>query len=263
MFKRFGRLLWAGVFALCVSLGAYSSAWAGDLSDRLASFPDWRSPPKGAVAQGELIYPDWFEGSWQATTTLKDAVAPLSPDIVTPGFEQNKASLGQPVEFTVRFSDEVMDRPVQGLRGITGLGIEPQATGIVADRVFNTKSLADAAVHPGYVKSVDLDPDDFSRLITQFEGGQQLVSESRERAIEQESPQDFISSEMFIQTFRTVDEIYLNRVENTTGYNQVNPDRIEADQITAIYLSPKDPDFFRARNRPVALYRYDLILERS
>ena len=31
-----------------------------------------------------------------------------------------------------------------------------------------------------------------------------------------------------------------------------------ADQITAIYLSPQDPDYFKAKDKPVALYRYQL-----
>ena len=31
-----------------------------------------------------------------------------------------------------------------------------------------------------------------------------------------------------------------------------------ADQITAIYLSPQDPDYFKAKGQPVALYRYQL-----
>ena len=38
--------------------------------------------------------------------------------------------------------------------------------------------------------------------------------------------------------------------------------KIEAEQITAIYLSPQDPDYFTAAGRPVALYRYELILDK-
>ena len=36
--------------------------------------------------------------------------------------------------------------------------------------------------------------------------------------------------------------------------------KVEADQVTAIYLSPKDPDYFTAGGHPVALYRYRLEL---
>ena len=166
-------------------------------------------------------------------------------------------------EFTVRFTDETMPVPIQGTKGITELIQPQQPQGIVANRVFNSKSLGNASLGEGFVESVKLDPQDFSRLITDFSNGQQLVSESRERAIETH-PDEFISSEMFQQTFRSDTQIYLNQVENTTDYHltQKSPSKIEANQITAIYLSPKDPDFFKARNRPVALYRYDLILEK-
>ncbi len=234
---------------------------SGELSDRLSSFPDWQNPPRGIVAKGELIYPDWFDGRWTATSTLKDAIAPLAPELVTPGFKQNQESIGEPVVFTVRFSDELMPIPLRRTQGITGIQRPQTQTGIVADRVFNSQSLGDAALGDGYVQSVSLDPNDFSRLITQFQNGQQLMSESRERLIESNDAEQFISSEMFLQTFRTSSQIYLNQVENTTEYRLVNPKRIEANQITAIYLSPKDPNYFLAKSRPVALYRYELILE--
>jgi hypothetical protein len=64
------------------------------------------------------------------------------------------------------------------------------------------------------------------------------------------------------QFFRTQPEIYLNGVETTTVYHQQTGDHITADQFTAVYLSPKDPDYFTAGDRPVALYRYDLRLDR-
>ena len=54
--------------------------------------------------------------------------------------------------------------------------------------------------------------------------------------------------------------VYLNEVENTTVYRKRSDPNfpIAGDQITAIYLSPKDPNYFQAQGRPVALYRYQL-----
>lgn len=259
--QQFWRWFVITIVIACWSLVSDGLVLGGELSDRLAAFPDWQSPPKGVVAKGELIYPDWFEGYWTVSSTLKEAMAPLSPDIVTPGFAQNQASIGEPVVFTVRFSDDVMPTPIKGTQGITGIKRPQKQTGIVADRVFNSQSLGNAALGEGVVQSVRLDPNDLSRLTTQFNDGQQLLSESRERVIERNHVDQFISSEMFLQTFRTSSQLYLNQVENTTAYQQVNPNRIEANQITAIYLSPKDPDYFKAKSRPVALYRYELILE--
>jgi hypothetical protein len=42
----------------------------------------------------------------------------------------------------------------------------------------------------------------------------------------------------------------------------VRSQQIEAEQITAIYLSPQDPDYFKAAGHPVALYRYHLQLNK-
>nr|WP_319592620.1 hypothetical protein [Zarconia navalis] len=42
--------------------------------------------------------------------------------------------------------------------------------------------------------------------------------------------------------------------------DRVTADRVTADRVTAIYLSPQDPDYFKAQDRPVALYRYRLDL---
>jgi hypothetical protein len=81
------------------------------------------------------------------------------------------------------------------------------------------------------------------------------------RGAETVSDRDFIGSELVTQFFRTQPEIYLNGVETTTAYHWRSRDQITAEQFTAVYLSPKDPDYFTAGDRPVALYRYDLRLD--
>jgi hypothetical protein len=57
-------------------------------------------------------------------------------------------------------------------------------------------------------------------------------------------------------------QLKFNVVETTTAYQQLQSPgtTIEAKQITAVYLSPQDPDYFKAIERPVALYRYHLKL---
>jgi hypothetical protein len=61
------------------------------------------------------------------------------------------------------------------------------------------------------------------------------------------------------QVFRGTPHLYFNTVETTTAYRRLHSS-IEANQVTAIYLSPQDPDYFKAVDRPVALYRYRLQL---
>lgn len=95
------RLSWL-VLLLTVWLLCSGEARAGTLTNRLQDFPVWDKLPL-IEARGDLAYPDWMVGTWELTSTLVDVVAPLAPDIVTPGFESNQAMLDQPVTSVVRF----------------------------------------------------------------------------------------------------------------------------------------------------------------
>ncbi|XZF61457.1 MAG: DUF6816 family protein [Gloeotrichia echinulata DVL01] len=231
-------------------------AIAGELSQRLTNFPRWEKLTSVQPATGDLVYPDWMAGSWKVTSTLVDLVAPLAPEIVTPGFAANRRQLNQPVSFRVRFVNQQL--PV-------GLGkiipqIDSKSTSLVADRVFNSLNLARAYLGNKAVLSVKVDPDSPNRQITLLRGDHQLVSIITARATENTSDGKFITSEVFQQLFKGGIRPYFNSVESTTAYHKLttlNP-AIEADQVTAVYLSPQDPDYFEAGSRPVALYRYHL-----
>ncbi|MEH2285331.1 MAG: DUF6816 family protein [Nostoc sp.] len=237
-------LLWGG------------EAFAGELSERLANFPQWEKLTSVQPASGDLVYPEWMAGYWKVTSTLVDLAAPLTPEIVTPGFEGNRRQLNQPVNFVVRF---VKEQP-----SIAGLKIFPQigykSPILVADRAFNSLNLARAYLGDEAVLLVKVDPDSPNRQITFLRSSRQLVSIVTARATETTSDGKFITTEMFQQLFKGGSRPYLNSVESTTAYHKLptsNP-VIEADQVTAVYLSPQDPDYFKAGSRPVALYRYRL-----
>ncbi|MEM1368559.1 MAG: DUF6816 family protein [Cyanobacteria bacterium P01_H01_bin.15] len=234
-------------------------AQAGELSERLAMFPLWSGKPSLDIAVGDLIYPDWFEGTWRVRSVLKTQIAPLAPEIVTPGFQQNEQYLEEPVSFEVRF------RPTsQGLK----TGVLPSVFGsqlpVVSDRAFNGLRIARAYLGESGVRKVKVDPANPNRQLTELADQQVLVSTVTARASETPSAREFISSELTQQQFRGQrrTSIYLNQVETTTGYRQIMTGQIQADQVTAIYLSPQDPNFFDAGGRPVALYRYHLDLKR-
>ena len=108
--------------------------------------------------------------------------------------------------------------------------------------------------------SVKVDPDSPNRQITFLRGERQLVSIVAARATENTPDAKFITTEVFQQLFKGGARPYFNTVESTTAYRQlaVSNSVIEADQVTAVYLSPQDPDYFKAGSRPVALYRYRL-----
>jgi hypothetical protein len=265
-----GRMVLLGVLllGLWVGLGAGGAAQAGPLGDRLSQFPDWQGKPLLPSAKGDLAYPDWFEGTWDVTTTLVDLAAPLAPEIVTPGFEGNRQYLNQPVPFQARFVATLPNR-------FGGLPLPPALLGkpqIVADRAFNGLNLAKAYLDKPDEKSpvlaVKVDPKNPNRQITLLRdesedsvlGAKELVSTVVARGVETPDPLAFVTTEVFQQEFLGAPQIYFNTVETSTAY-ELHPDelpRITADQVTAIYLSPQDPDFFAAGDRPVALYRYRL-----
>lgn len=233
-------------FRLCLVLALLFwgfDASAGQLANRLSQFPNWESKPPVSPAKGDLIYPRWMAGTWQVTSTLVDLAAPLAPKVVTPGFQSNRQNLDRPVMFAVRF------QPVRN-----------KPDDIVADRAYNGTHIARAYLGDRAVQSVKVDPHNPNRQITFLRGDVQLVNIVTARGTETPAPDEFITTEVAQQIFRSQGKIYLNEVETTTAYQYRDDRMIQADQVTAIYLSPQDPDYFQALSRPVALYRYRLEL---
>ncbi len=259
--RSYARLRLLGL-VWCLWLALTGVVQAGTLADRMAAFPHWQSKPDVAVATADLIYPNWFQGTWTMTSTLVDLVAPLAPAVTTPGFEQNRQYLNQPVTCQVRFA------PASTLSGPTA--IQPLTVplkslgqdGIVADRAFNGLNLARAYLGDRAVLAVEVDPASPNRQVTMLQGGRQLISVITGRAVEPGTGDRFLTSELFQQVFRGIPQPYLNQVETTTAYARSpdQPGAIVADQMTAIYLSPQDPQYFQSGDQPVALYRYRLEL---
>lgn len=253
-----------------------ADAQAGQLAERLSQFPDWNRKPMIQKAQGDLYYPQWMEGEWDVTSTLVDKVAPMAPKISTPGFEKNSERLNQPVEFNVRFKT-VQSLPKLQIFPLTLFfnqaiseqeedgKIYPQ---IVSDRAFNGLNMGKATLGENGILSVKTDPTNPNRLITALPGNLELISTVTGRSSETPSEDRFIATEISQQVFESSSQIYLNEVETTTAYKAELDDKnaphevqsIIGDQVTAVYLSPQDPNFFAASGHPVALYRYQLKL---
>ncbi len=230
-----------------------SDATAGELNQKLNNFPEWEKLTSVKPAVGDLIYPQWMKGEWQVKSTLIDLVAPLAPDIVTPGFESNRQYLNQPISFKVRFVNQ------------------SKMKNLIADRAYNGLNLARAVLGEDTVKAVKVDPDSPNRQITflrsectqRINCSRQLISIVKNRATENTADGKFITAEVFEQLFKGSSVPYINTVESTTAYRQLSKTSsfnlaIEANQVTAVYLSSQDPNYFKAVNKPVALYKYRL-----
>jgi hypothetical protein len=235
------KILISIVLSLIIICLNSSPTIATTLNKRIQQFPQWSDRPTTKPAKGDLFYPDWLEGKWQVTSTLIEQYAPLAPQITTPGYQENNKYLDRAIEFIVNF---------------------PKQQYVISDRAYNGLNIAIAYLGKEAVIAVKTDPDNPNRQITKLTDNKQLISTVTDRASETIDDRQFIATEITQQIFRNAPEIYLNTVETTTSYQLVNPSKIIADQITAIYLSPKDPNYFKAGDRPIALYRYNLKLDR-
>ncbi len=262
------NLLWLSLLAF-VWLMCSGQASAETLKERQQAFPNWQGKPVVEASDGDLVYPKWMAGTWRMNSTLIDMVAPLAPEIVTPGFEGNRQFLHKPVSAIIKFipitvsKGRFLNQPLPPVRLEDAKDDEIE---IVSDRAFNGLSLARAYLGDDWVKSVKVDPDNPNRQITFLKDNQQLISTVTGRTVEAQNSVTFATTEVFQQYFRNAKNaddaraVYLNEVENTTIYRRRSDANfpVAADQITAIYLSPQDPNYFKAKDKPVALYRYQL-----
>lgn len=235
-----------------------SAVLAGTLTERIAAFPEWNDKPTVQTVKGDLIYPDWMVGTWTMTSTLVDMVAPLAPEVTTPGFEGNRDFLNTPVICQVRFvPNNILERN-KAIVPFLSLPIKSLTKAlVVSDRAFNGLSLAKAYLGDRVFR-VWVDSRDPNRMTTKFRDNRKLFSFAIGRSVEQPDPEHFIASELFQQFFQAPEKPYKNQVETTTAYTYQPDGTVTADQFTAVYLNPPHPKAFVAGDRPVALYRYRL-----
>jgi hypothetical protein len=241
------------IFLVLGSLWLAPDAMAASLPQRIAEFPRW-SLATDLIRAGDLIYPDWFAGEWTATSILREQVAPLAPKVVTPGFERNKVNIDRPYSFQVRFGSAT-DTVAPGITVIADNSMV-----ITSDRTFNGEQIANAYLGNNAVKSIQTISQPQIVQITQLQNGTELRSTVSGYLSESTGVDSFATTEINQQVFQGK-TTYLNTVETTTSYHLIDQHHITAEQVTAIYLSPQDPDYFKALQHPVALYRYTLELK--
>jgi hypothetical protein len=229
---------------------------AETISERFLSYPDWHHKPLLEERKGDIYYPEWLQGTWDVTSILTEQIAPFAPTLVTPGFENNRRYLEQTITFKVRFQSQTTSEPQQWPLP----PLSYTTSRIIADRKFNGLHIAQAYLGETGVLSVETERKNPTSLITILPQQRQLISTVIGHSQVSPSTTQFIATELTQQQFKIDYSLFINEVETTTAYYRVNPEQIEADQITAIYLSPQDPNYFQAFDQPVALYRYRLIL---
>lgn len=229
------------------------------LNQRITEYPHWDHQLSLPTPREELIFPSWFEGRWNVGNTLKEQIAPLSPRFKTPGFDSNAEYIDREINFQVQFIPIIL--PPKNDNFVASVINKEEV--IIPDRAFNGLSISQAYLGAKKIKNVIISKDNSAEQITKFEGENELISTVIGRKQETLSNTYFLTSEVTGQFFRRPNSIYLNLVETTTKYHLINKDYIQGQQVTAIYLSPQDPDYFLAFDKPVALYYYVLDLHRK
>lgn len=173
------------------------------LPARAASWPDWQLPaPLQPSGRSDLVYPEWFAGSWQLS----------SRDLV--GQEPN---LQHPVRFA------------------------PQAGGaVVGDRAFNAKAIG-AALLGGQLLAVDNDPANPNRQLARLAGGVLLESTVVARRSETSGTTRFSADELALQVVRGPGgEPRVSQVETLSRYRLEPDGAINGEQWQATYPSPAE-----------------------
>lgn len=229
---------------------------AESISERYSAYPTWNHKPILEERKGDIYYPQWIQGTWKVTSILTEQIAPFAPDLVTPGFESNRRYLHKTIHFQVRFQPQTIPAPPRW----PSPPLSSATSKIIADRPFNGQEIGRAYLGEAGVLSVEIDRKNPNCLITRLPKQRQLISTVIGHSQVTPSTDQFLTTELTQQQFLSPSGLLLNEVETTTAYRLLNPEQIEADQITAIYLSPQDPNYFQAFNQPVALYHYRLVL---
>jgi hypothetical protein len=237
-------------------------AQAGTLAERLAAFPTWPAAQQ-LQTKGELTYPQWLAGEWVVTSTLVDRIAPFAPQIVPPSFQRSQSELDRPTTFRVRFGSTTTNVSA-------GISVNQKSSSskILIDRVFNIEQIANTYLGANAIQKIRSFQTPEVVQVTELRDGTILTA--KVTGYRSETPFDRLKAAPIADRFIATEiqqqliagqRSTANTIETLTSYHRLDPQNIQADQITATYLSPQDPSYFQAAGQPVILYRYQLTLK--
>ena len=198
------------------------------LEQRQEKWPEWHlpSPFKRSALSDAVIFPEWFAGNWQ--------VFSIDLDDDRKNYIQHMA----------RFKPDDLDR-------------------IIADRVFNTESLAREVLREEllYVKE---DPNQQNRQLAVFKGENYLETKVLSREQQNNYSDIFLVDEIVMQIHHSPEITKINQVETLGRYKQCNQSKnslannqqswICGEQWQAVYKEPGQ-DF---QSKPIYTNHYQL-----
>lgn len=170
------------------------------LERRLASWPAWSLPaPLPRPDRGDLIWPAWFRGEWEVSSTPAEGSEP-------------------PLRWRARFQAD-------------GEG------GAIADRAFNAGEIGKALLGDGLI-SVRNDPANPNRQVSLLRGDRQLESTVVGRRSARPDGATFLADELTLQVLHGPRSPRISRVEVLGLWQRLEDGSISGEQWQASYASP-------------------------
>lgn len=181
------------------ALAADGPGATGPLGKRLEQWPAWSLPaPLPRPGRDDLLYPDWFAGSWQVSSPAEADEPPL--------------------HWQARFRPDGRGR-------------------VVGERAFNAAAIGHALLGERLLTVQD-DPENPNRQLARLRDGLLLDSRVVGRRTEQPDPDCFLADELSLQVLHGPGEPRVSRVETLSRYRRQSDGTITGEQWQASYGSP-------------------------
>ena len=222
-----------------------------------------------------LYFPDYMEGTWDATQTLVSTKAPLGLKFI--GGPQGSLDVAQ----------KTMDEQAKRINEQVKLQLRFVKTnfGVVEDRAFNLRSRLDAFAGKSVVASVNYaDVKESNRASVVAAGGKEddpltttlvyfkgpaaqktfVISHGQDPLDKDDWSGYELDRSIFALTNNSIAPPVTTDTEVIYSFNKVGSDKVEGKLRLAGYLNPQsDSLYFESQNRAVSITDYTLSLKRS
>lgn len=230
------------------------------------------SPPPYGREDADIIYPDWFKGTWGVYSECSSVEAPCGIPLFggNSTFAKAKEEIGEAnaLRYRARF--------VEG------------SAGTIADRDYNVREIVKQAMGENAVQDVSLaTPDKFSCLLAPAGAGQILSVDLLTLARRQENidAKNFHCAEVVRQVVAPINQskpqmtplpsqqpssktVLLKEIETASLYTLEDDDKVRCLQRSATFLLPSQQDplaqqlWQMSRGRPIDVRFYDVTYTR-
>lgn len=218
------------------------------------------TPPSYGMETPDVYYPSWFDGKWQVESTTTDVQAPCGVALF--GGNQTYTNARQEIGSTMTYESRFLRAAKDG------------ASTVIADREYNVRSIARAAMGPNSVLDIPTStPNKFTAILSP-QGSPSVLQVDllilNRRQEPQTSPLEFQCSEVCRQIVAPVGRSsapasLLKEIETISLYTyNTEKDTVLCRQRSATFLLPsqENPTALRmwqaSQGRPVDVRFYDV-----